>query len=159
MGLAVTILFFVGIGPARNLFSQDDGAAVLSENVQADTQENTVPLNESQFSRTQSGVLYQDSTVGTGAAAVSGNSVSVHYIGALTDGQVFDTSRARNEAFTFTLGAGQVIKGWDEGVDGMKVGGTRILVIPPELGYGASGIGPIPPNATLIFEVELLSVQ
>ena len=94
------------------------------------------------------------------ATAAPGNVVKVHYSGFLTTGAKFDSSRDRGEPFTFPLGAGQVIKGWDEGVAGMKVGGQRQLRIPPELGYGAAGApGAIPPNATLLFEVELLKVK
>jgi len=101
----------------------------------------------------------QDLKVGNGAEAVSGKSVTVHYVGTLTNGNKFDSSRDRGQGFTFMLGAGQVIKGWDQGVAGMKVGGMRKLTIPPELGYGAGGFPPvIPPNSTLVFEVELLSV-
>ncbi len=96
---------------------------------------------------------------GSGERAEIGMSVSVHYTGKLQDGTVFDSSIPRGQPFTFTLGAGQVIKGWDEGVVGMKEGGKRRLIIPPELGYGSRGVGPIPPNATLIFEVELLKVN
>jgi FKBP-type peptidyl-prolyl cis-trans isomerase FkpA len=96
---------------------------------------------------------------GTGSEAKSGKRVTVHYVGTLTDGKKFDSSRDRGEGFDFTLGAGEVIKGWDQGVAGMKVGGMRKLTIPPELGYGARGFPPvIPPNSTLIFEVELLEV-
>src|ERR1039458_6126178 len=102
----------------------------------------------------------EDTKVGTGAEAVTGKSVSVHYTGWLTDGTKFDSSKDRGHPFSFQLGAGQVIKGWDQGVAGMKVGGVRKLTIPPELGYGARGAGGvIPPNATLVFEVELLGVQ
>jgi FKBP-type peptidyl-prolyl cis-trans isomerase len=109
---------------------------------------------------TASGLQYWDTVVGTGATAVSGTTVKVHYTGWLTTGAKFDSSRDRGEPFSFSLGAGQVIKGWDEGVAGMKVGGKRQLRIPPELGYGASGAGAdIPPNATLIFDVELLDVS
>jgi len=98
-------------------------------------------------------------TEGTGAEAAAGQTVSVHYTGWLTDGQKFDSSKDRNQPFEFSLGAGMVIRGWDEGVQGMKVGGVRKLTIPPELGYGARGAGGvIPPNATLVFEVELLDV-
>ena len=98
--------------------------------------------------------------IGTGAEAKSGQSVSVHYTGTLTNGSKFDSSRERKDPFDFQLGAGMVIKGWDQGVAGMKVGGRRKLTIPPELGYGAGGYPPvIPPNSTLIFDIELLEVS
>lgn len=100
-----------------------------------------------------------DIKVGTGQEAKRGERVTVHYVGTLTDGSKFDSSRDRGEGFTFALGGGQVIKGWDLGVAGMKVGGVRKLTIPPDLGYGARGFPPvIPANATLVFEVELLEV-
>jgi FKBP-type peptidyl-prolyl cis-trans isomerase FkpA len=113
------------------------------------------------FTTTASGLQYEDLVVGTGTEAGQGRNVTVHYTGWLyQDGQQgakFDSSKDRDEPFIFPLGAGMVIKGWDEGVAGMKVGGTRVLVIPPALGYGARGAGGvIPPNATLRFEVELL---
>ena len=108
---------------------------------------------------TADGLQYADIKAGCGATATSGQSVTVQYTGWLTDGTMFDTSRQSGRTpFQFTLGAGQVIRGWDEGVAGMKVGGKRRLVIPPSLGYGAQGQGSIPPNSTLIFDVELLSV-
>ena len=108
---------------------------------------------------TESGLKYEDVTVGEGAEAKAGDNVSVHYTGWLTDGQKFDSSKDRNQPFQFSLGAGMVIRGWDEGVQGMKIGGVRKLTIPAELGYGARGAGGvIPPNATLLFEVELLGV-
>ena len=108
---------------------------------------------------TPSGLTYQDVVVGSGAEAKKGDDVSVHYTGRLMDGTKFDSSKDRNQPFDFPLGAGQVIKGWDEGVAGMKVGGSRKLTIPPSLGYGASGAGGvIPPNATLEFDVELLGI-
>ena len=106
---------------------------------------------------TASGLQYEEIKVSSGATAKAGNLVSVHYTGWLTDGNKFDSSKDRNEPFDFNLGAGQVIKGWDEGVQGMQVGGVRKLTIPAALGYGARGAGGvIPPNATLIFEVEFL---
>lgn len=102
----------------------------------------------------------EDLQVGTGAEAKAGKSVSVHYTGTLTNGKKFDSSRDRNEPFEFQLGAGMVIKGWDQGVAGMKVGGRRKLTIPPDLGYGPMGYPPvIPPNSTLIFDVELIAVD
>jgi FKBP-type peptidyl-prolyl cis-trans isomerase FkpA len=109
---------------------------------------------------TPSGLTYQELTEGTGTEAKKGDDVSVHYTGWLMDGTKFDSSKDRNEPFDFPLGAGHVIKGWDEGVAGMKVGGKRKLTIPPSLGYGARGAGGvIPPNATLQFEVELLAIS
>ena len=112
---------------------------------------------------TASGLQFQDLTLGEGELAEAGQQVSVHYTGWLYNDSVkgakFDSSKDRGDPFDFGLGAGMVIKGWDEGVQGMKVGGTRLLVIPPQLGYGARGAGGvIPPNATLMFEVELLGV-
>ncbi|MBF2029078.1 MAG: FKBP-type peptidyl-prolyl cis-trans isomerase [Oscillatoriales cyanobacterium C42_A2020_001] len=105
---------------------------------------------------TPSGLKYLDMVEGSGDTPQSGQTVSVHYTGTLENGSKFDSSRDRGQPFQFKLGAGQVIKGWDEGIASMKVGGRRQLVIPPELGYGSRGIGPIPPNSTLIFDVELL---
>ena len=115
---------------------------------------------------TPSGLQYDDTTPGSGATAAAGQQVQVHYTGWLHDpsapagrGKKFDSSKDRGKPFGFALGAGRVIRGWDEGVQGMKVGGTRVLLIPAELGYGARGAGGvIPPNAALVFEVELLSV-
>jgi FKBP-type peptidyl-prolyl cis-trans isomerase len=109
---------------------------------------------------TASGLQYEDTVPGTGDEAVKGKSVEVHYTGTLANGTKFDSSHDRKKPFSFRLGAGQVIKGWDEGVAGMKVGGTRKLVIPANLGYGAAGAGGvIPPNAQLTFVVELLKVM
>ena len=113
---------------------------------------------------TSSGLQFIDTVLGSGATATAGNSVTVHYSGWLfSDGEqgaMFDSSKQRNTPFQFNLGAGHVIKGWDEGVAGMQVGGQRTLIIPPQLGYGARGAGGvIPPNATLKFEVELLAIS
>jgi len=108
---------------------------------------------------TASGLKYVDVKVGSGASPVKGKQVKVHYTGTLENGKKFDSSVDRNEPFTFVIGVGQVIAGWDEGVMGMKVGGKRKLIIPSKLGYGAAGAGgDIPPNATLLFDVELLDV-
>lgn len=115
---------------------------------------------ETKVVTTASGLKIEEQKVGTGTEAKAGKMVSVHYTGTLTDGKKFDSSLDRGQPFSFALGAGQVIKGWDEGVAGMKVGGKRKLTIPSELGYGARGAGGvIPPNATLVFEVELLDVK
>lgn len=103
--------------------------------------------------------MSQDLVVGTGEEAKTGDRVVVHYTGRFVDGTIFDSSLTRNEPFQFVLGAGQVIQGWDVGLVGMKVGGKRVLSIPPELGYGANDYGPIPGGSTLIFEVELLKVE
>jgi FKBP-type peptidyl-prolyl cis-trans isomerase len=117
-------------------------------------------VDSAALTRTASGLQYQDVTVGTGAEARQGQVAVVHYTGWLTDGTKFDSSRDRGEPFSFPVGAGQVIAGWDEGVAGMKVGGRRKLVIPANLGYGEMGAPPvIPPGATLVFDVELLDVK
>lgn len=109
---------------------------------------------------TASGLGIEDITIGEGAEAAAGHAVLVHYTGWLTDGRKFDSSKDRREPFEFRLGGQEVIAGWDEGVAGMKIGGTRKLTIPPQLGYGARGAGGvIPPNATLLFEVELLALK
>ena len=109
---------------------------------------------------TASGLIIDDITVGSGAEATAGQEVTVHYTGWLTNGEKFDSSKDRDDPFVFPLGGGRVIRGWDEGVQGMKIGGKRKLTIPPDLGYGARGAGGvIPPNATLVFEVELLDTN
>lgn len=108
---------------------------------------------------TITGLEIYDMQVGTGVEAVAGKKVTAHYIGTLTDGTKFDSSLDRGQPFEFTLGTGAVIKGWDVGIAGMKVGGTRTLVIAPEFGYGAQAIGSIPANSTLIFQVQLLDVK
>jgi peptidylprolyl isomerase len=121
-------------------------------------------IANAEVTTTETGLRYEDVKMGTGAEAVIGKSVDVHYTGWLDaegkKGRKFDSSVDRGTPFSFPLGAGRVIKGWDEGVAGMKVGGKRTLMIPPELGYGARGAGGvIPPNASLIFDVELLDVK
>ena len=132
---------------ADTTLTNDDFAPELNVNLDAMT-------------KTGSGLYIQDLTVGTGDEATSGATVTVHYEGWLSSGTKFDSSRDRDEPFSFLLGAGRVIRGWDEGVAGMRVGGIRKLVIPPALGYGVSGSLPaIPGNATLVFDIELLEVM
>jgi peptidylprolyl isomerase len=122
--------------------------------------EATPEASEGSTVTTDSGLKYTDVTKGSGAEAKAGDTVAVHYTGTLEDGTKFDSSRDRGTPFDFRLGAGRVIAGWDEGVAGMKVGGKRKLIIPPDLGYGAGGAPPdIPPNATLHFDVELLEIR
>ena len=142
--LALAILGLVGIVPAQDKKTAAEGPTKVTG----------APT------KTPSGLEYWDIKAGTGPVAQSGQKVKVHYTGWLTNGKKFDSSVDRGQPFEFMLGAGQVIKGWDQGVAGMKVGGKRQLKIPPSLGYGAAGAGGvIPPNATLIFDVELLGVQ
>lgn len=117
-----------------------------------------ISLDEVVSTGSLAGLVIQDIVAGDGTEAQFGDVVTLYYTGRLDDGTIFDSIVEGQEPFTFTLGTGSVIAGWDQGVSGMRVGGRRILIIPPELGYGAEGIGPIPRNATLIFEVELLGV-
>lgn len=134
---------------------------IAAQPTDSTTSEETTPVSETsdKLVTTESGLQYEDIVVGTGAEPRAGQTVQVHYTGTLVDGTKFDSSRDRNQPFSFPIGTGRVIKGWDEGVISMRVGGQRRLVIPPELGYGARGAGGvIPPNATLIFDVELLRV-
>jgi FKBP-type peptidyl-prolyl cis-trans isomerase len=140
------------------------GAAAALAIIAAATPPGRADAAQNQVIEMPDGLKYTDTKLGDGAAAAAGDKVSVHYTGWLSKdgakGAKFDSSRDRGRPFDFTLGAHQVIAGWDEGVAGMKVGGERTLTIPPELGYGAGGAGAvIPPNATLIFDVELLKVQ
>jgi len=117
-------------------------------------------VDTTKMTKAPSGLWYADLAAGQGAEAGPGKTVRVHYTGWLPNGKKFDSSRDRGEPFAFTLGAGQVISGWDEGVKGMKVGGRRKLVLPPQLAYGDAGAPPdIPPGATLVFDVEVLDVQ
>ena len=118
----------------------------------------TSKMSQNMISQTPQ-VTVSDEVTGTGDLALSGNRVVVHYTGRFVDGKVFDSSVTRGEPFQFVLDSGQVIKGWDQGIAGMKVGGKRIISVPPELGYGANDYGPIPGGSTLIFEVELLKVE
>lgn len=138
LGLLTYLLFS---GPLINLFSKP---------MTTDTSGTAVE---------QPGFKVSEVSVGTGEIAEPGDTVSAHYVGTLVDGRVFDSSRDRGEPITFTLGIGQVIRGWDEGLQGMRAGGKRVLTISPEYAYGAQAVGSIPANSTLIFEVELVGVQ
>ncbi len=127
------------------------------EEVKIDEPNVTVQTNNT--IKQMEGLKIEDVVLGTGAEAVAGKTVSVHYTGTLTDGTKFDSSLDRGTPFSFVLGVGQVIRGWDEGVAGMKVGGERKLTIAPEFAYGAQAVGPIPPNSALLFTVKLLEVK
>jgi peptidylprolyl isomerase len=145
-----------------NLGNPSSKAVALADNLvtQNSISQNTNTMNLSNAVTTSSGLKYIDVVVGDGVSPESGQQVTVHYTGTLEDGTKFDSSRDRGQPFTFQIGVGQVIKGWDEGVSSMKIGGRRTLIIPPDLGYGSRGAGGvIPPNATLVFDVELLSVK
>jgi FKBP-type peptidyl-prolyl cis-trans isomerase len=149
--LSAVALSAVGVAPA--LFAQDKPAAAA-----ADKNAATAEHKAGETYTTSSGLKVNEVSKGDGAAK-AGDTVWVHYTGKLTDGTKFDSSLDRGEPIQFQLGAGQVIKGWDEGIAGMRVGDKRQLTIPPEIAYGAKGAGPIPPNATLVFDVELVGVK
>lgn len=147
--IAVTVSIVAFLLVSSNLFSTDS-LNPLTESVDNNADKSSLDKVTMQV---------QETTIGKGAEATMGDLLVVHYVGLLDDGTKFDSSRDRGVPFEFSLGAGQVIAGWDKGLVGMKVGGVRVLTIPPELGYGPNAVGPIPPNSTLIFEVELLEVR
>ena len=164
----VLMLVCVGVLVFTQISGQKDAAIGNSSPAQPTTtvtQENNTPIKSNTMSEanavtTASGLKYIELQEGTGATPQTGQTVEVHYIGTLENGTKFDSSRDRGKPFSFKIGTGQVIKGWDEGLSTMKVGGRRQLIIPSELGYGARGAGGvIPPNSTLIFDVELISVK
>ena len=152
---------WIAIGVSAGLIIVIVGGVVLLQSTSRKPAATATPAATTSASSSSDKLQITDETVGTGAEAVAGKSITVSYTGTLADGSVFDsTAKDGGKPFTFTLGAGQVIKGWDEGVVGMKVGGVRKLVIPPDLAYGSQGAGStIPPNATLTFVVTLISVQ
>ncbi|MER3491722.1 MAG: peptidylprolyl isomerase [Mastigocladus sp. ERB_26_2] len=164
MLICVVVLVVAQIGSGKQ---ESAIAAQVTDNTPAPTtviENNTLiasaPMYDANVVTTPSGLKYVDLEEGTGATPEPGQTVTVHYTGTLENGKKFDSSRDRNQPFKFKIGQGQVIKGWDEGLSTMKVGGRRQLIVPPELGYGARGAGGvIPPNATLIFDVELLKVS
>lgn len=151
--VGTAILFFGGNIWAFVVNSNNAATPVLGSDINEPSSEKVQNIS------TIPGIEIYDMQIGTGAEAVSGKTVSAHYVGILTDGTKFDSSLERNEPFEFLLGGGQVIKGWDIGIEGMKVGGIRQLVISPELAYGPQAIGPIPANSTLIFQVQLVEVK
>jgi len=160
LGFLIGLLVLIGALVAVILIGRGGGGSDDSGS-SISTDLNTKPKIEASSAPAPTTLQKKDIVVGDGAEAKSGDSVSVQYVGAIYDtGKEFDASWDRGQPFTFTLGGGQVIKGWDEGVEGMKVGGRRELIIPPDLGYGAQGSPPtIPANATLVFVVDLKSVK
>ena len=161
------VLFFCGLLIVSAIFKPNTSPAIAanlqvsSPNIaQSPISQETIAMNLDNAITTPSGLKYIDTEVGTGASPTKGQTVKVHYTGTLTDGKKFDSSVDRGQPFSFKIGVGQVIKGWDEGVATMKVGGKRTLIIPPDLGYGERGAGGlIPGNATLLFDVELLDIN
>ena len=161
------VLFFCGLLIVSAIFKPNTSPAIAANLsnpspiiAQSPISQDTITMNLDNAITTPSGLKYIDTEVGTGASPTTGQTVKVHYTGTLTDGKKFDSSVDRGQPFSFKIGVGQVIKGWDEGVATMKVGGKRTLIIPPDLGYGERGAGGvIPGNATLLFDVELLSVN
>lgn len=162
--LVCVVLLAVGqVGSKQNtaiaaeLTQMPPGSTTVTEN---NTLIASNPMPDANAVTTPSGLKYVELKEGTGATPQPGQTVEVHYVGTLEDGTKFDSSRDRGQPFSFKIGVGQVIKGWDEGLSTMKVGGRRQLIIPPELGYGSRGAGNvIPANATLLFDVELLGVK
>ena len=166
-GLAFLLVLAAACAPADDAASTADGAQDAAQPAAAEPQASAIAgsyaselnVDPSAMTRTESGLYYQDIVTGEGPAVQAGQTVRVHYTGWLPDGTEFDSSRNRNEHLEVTVGVGNVIPGWDEGLQGMQVGGQRKLVIPPNLAYGDRGAGGvIPPGATLVFDVELLEI-
>lgn len=168
VAVSIVVVGFLLFGDsAVSMFNsaQDIGASSQTPVTTMDTNTNSQP--QATDSQPQAPVQtapvttlqIKDTVIGTGAEAKTGNLITVHYVGTLTNGQKFDSSVDRGQPFQFRLGEGRVIQGWEQGFAGMKVGGKRTLIIPPSMGYGANQAGPIPPNSTLVFQVELLKVE
>lgn len=158
VSLMALALFLLNMNTATESFQLESeggtAAVVLSDDNPASSLSDAVDL-----SGKVDKLIIDDVVVGAGKSVIEGDTVSVHYIGTLQSGQQFDNSYLRGEPFEFTVGEGQVIQGWEQGILDMKVGGQRILVIPSDMAYGESGVGPIPPNATLVFAIELLEIK
>lgn len=175
VGIGISVLFmalalylirvetsFLSLSPEATQVAQvakTAGVVVVGDGDNVTSERTSALVEAADLSGNLKKLVIDDIKVGTGAEVMKGDTVEVHYIGTLQNGQEFDSSRKRGEVFTFTVGEGRVIKGWEEGLVGMKVGGQRILVIPPELGYGSQAIGPIPPNSTLVFAIELIAIK
>jgi FKBP-type peptidyl-prolyl cis-trans isomerase len=154
--------FFSQVGEnaqTAQVSNADNGIVVVQQGENANQLRANAFLEASDKKGNIKRMVIDDIKIGTGEEVKTGDVVSVHYEGQLQNGQEFDSSKKRGEPFEFTVGAGRVIQGWEEGVVGMKVGGERVLVIPPEKAYGEAGIGPIPGNATLVFSIELLEIK
>lgn len=156
--LVLGFLFFMNSNSAKTPSETQDLSDFPSE-TNTGSQPSSSPTSSAAAVPASDELVIEDIKTGTGVEVKSGDTVSVHYVGTLTDGQKFDSSRDRNQPFSTQIGVGNVIAGWDQGIVGMKVGGVRKLVIPSALGYGAQAAGSIPPNSTLVFEVELLEVK
>jgi FKBP-type peptidyl-prolyl cis-trans isomerase len=161
MALALFLLRIESTPGASVVVNSDEqvGLVVVSQDGERDTALRNALVEATDDRGNVEQLLVNDVIVGSGRTVAHGDTVSVHYIGTLRNGQEFDNSNKRGEPFTFTVGAGQVIQGWDQGLVGMQVGGQRILVIPSELGYGSRAVGPIPPNSTLVFSIELVAIE
>lgn len=161
VAILAVLFFFGGLFAYRSQQQNQDllGNNALSEQNMNDTNSTSSDQKEGKTVTKSNGLGIQDVNVGRGVEASAGKSVTVNYTGMLEDGTVFDSSESHGQPFTFNLGAGQVIPGWEEGIVGMKVGGKRRLIIPPALAYGSQGTRSIPPNSTLIFDVQLVAVK
>ena len=160
--LAIIVLIVIFFFSSSDDFDTDDlslGEQTVEVDLKKEINDSSEQISEGGDEMTVNELIIEDIVVGDGAEAVSGKTITVHYTGTLTDGTKFDSSLDRGVPFTFDLGAGRVIEGWDKGFAGMKVGGVRKLTIPGDMAYGPSGTSGIPPNATLIFEVQLLEVE
>jgi len=155
IGVLVLIIF------SYFIFGLNGATSTDNNTITADTPTNSVTINEVSQAPTGSNEKLEvtDEKIGTGKEVKKGDTVEINYVGTLTNGKKFDASAEHGGPFTTQIGVGQVIKGWDEGIIGMKVGGKRKLVIPPSLGYGSQNMGTIPPNSTLIFQVELVGIK